>query len=163
MTRRERIRRRKRQQGAIFVEGLTVIGLMFVAIECSWGLYRFCMFQHRAQLEARTAAWEASLQGCGESQLGGILGALSTSDDGNNVSGLSENSQDAPGWVNVQPATDGTVGIDLPAELFGRTRVAANQHFACNEAGNHQPLELIGGEATRQSALDSSSEQAVGR
>jgi hypothetical protein len=155
----ERARQRPRQDGAIFVEALIVIGLIMVALQCSWGLYRFCLFQHRAKLEARAAAWESALEGCGESKLGGVLGALSDSNDGNDVGGMRDDSDRPPDWVQVQPANDGTVSLDLPAELFGRSHVAANQHFACNERGNHAPLQLIGADNARQGALDASSEQ----
>ena len=55
------------------VEALIVIGLLLVGIQCSGGMYRFCLVQHRVQLAARAEAWGRSLDGCDGANLGGAL------------------------------------------------------------------------------------------
>jgi hypothetical protein len=154
-----RLRRRQRQAGAVFIEALVVIGLIVVAMQCTWGLYRYCLFKHRAQLAARVSAWETALRGCGESKLGGVLGALSQSSDGQDVGGMRKDTQEAPPWVQVQAAEDGTVTLDLPEVIFGQGHVQATQNFACNEQGNHEPLALVGADNPSETALGASSEE----
>lgn len=161
MRRKAKLRsgRRRRQAGAILVEALIVAGTIMVALQCTWALYQFCLHQHRAQLEARAAAWETALRGCGESQLGGVLSALSKSSDGKNVGGMLETGDSPPGWVQVRRAKDGAVSLDLPAVILGRSHVEARQQFACNEQGNRRPLQLIGAGDATGAALDTSAEQ----
>lgn len=152
-------RRHPRQAGAVFVEALVVIGMIVVAMQCTWGLYRYCLFKHRAQLAARASAWESALHGCGESKLGGVLGALSQSSDGEDVNALRKDTEQAPPWVEVQAAEEGTVTLDLPEVIFGQGQVQATQSFACNEQGNHQPLALVGADNPSETALGASSEE----
>jgi len=152
-------RRRQRQQsGAILVESLIVIGLLITSLECIWMLYRFCLYQHQAQLEARAAAWQTAANGCGESKLGGVLGSLAGASEASDVGGLRESGDSAPGWVAVSRADEGTARLDLPAPLLGKGAVSARQHFACNEKGNHAPLQLIGADGAREGALEASAE-----
>lgn len=130
------------------VEALIVIGLLLVGIQCIWGMYRFCLVQHRVQLAARAEAWGRSLDGCDGANFGGALSALSgrpPDREVNDVEGLRKDSDEPPGWLGLGGAPEGAATLDLPGIVFGRTAVRSTQSFACNERGNPTPLSLGSG------------------
>jgi hypothetical protein len=137
--------RRRAQEGAAFVEALIVIGLIVVGMQCIWGMYRYCMFQHKAQVDVRQAAWEKALKGCGDPDVGGPLNGLSKSaTDPSEIGGLRADSESAPSWFAVIQAAPETVSLPLPEEIFGKSAVASQEGFACNEKGKHKELDLAG-------------------
>jgi hypothetical protein len=133
------------REGAAFVEALIVIGLIIVCMQCIWGMYRFCLFQHQAHVDARQQAWEQALTGCGDPDVGGPLNGLSKSaSDPSDVGGLKAEGDSAPGWFGVISAPASTVSLDLPEEIFGKTTVVSEEKFACNEKGGKKELDLAG-------------------
>src|SRR6187399_860169 len=88
--------RRQRQEGAIFVEALTVIGMIIVCMQCIWWMYEYCLFQHRAQVEARQKAWETALKGCGDPDPKGPMSSIGG--DPTSIGGISDGSGDPPSW-----------------------------------------------------------------
>jgi hypothetical protein len=149
--RRDRARARaraRRQEGAIFVEALTVIGLILVCMQCIWWMYEYCLFQHRAHVEARQKAWEVALKGCGDPDPKGPMSSISP--DPTSIGEISDGSSDPPGWFAVITGAEQEVSLDLPEEVFGSSVVGAKQKFACNEKGGKQELQLIGGDDSKQ-------------
>jgi hypothetical protein len=139
------VRTRARREGAAFVEALIVIGLVIVCMQCIWGMYRFCMFQHKAQVDVRQMAWEKALKGCGDPDVGGPLNGLSKSaTDPSDVGGLRSDSESAPSWFGIIQTAPETVSLPLPEEVFGKTAVASQESFACNEKGGKKELDLAG-------------------
>ncbi len=134
-----------RREGAAFVEALLVIGLIVVCLQCVWGVYLYCLFQHRARVEARQKAWESSLAGCEDPPMNGILSSLSRSHTSSEVSGLKSDSEEAPGWMQIGKGERSTVTLDLAEAVFGHATVGATEQFACNEQGGKNELEVSGG------------------
>jgi hypothetical protein len=137
-------RARLKQRGAIFVEALTVIGLMITCMQCIWWMYEYCLFKHKAVVESRAKAWETALKGCSDPDVGGALGGLKNG-TGDDVGGIGKDSDSAPGWFGIPQASPSKVSLDLPEEVFGEGTVVSEQHFSCNEKGGHKELELGGG------------------
>lgn len=149
MTPRRRRSARRRQEGAIFVEALTVISLVLVCMQCIWWMYEYCLFQHRAMVEARQKAWESALKGCGEADPKSSMSSMG--DGANNIGGIgADTSDNPPGWFATLMGSEETVSLDLPEEIFGESVVGAKQKFACNEKGGKSELELVGGDDAKQ-------------
>ena len=144
-TRAHELHRQRRREGAAFVEALIVIGLVIVCMQCIWGMYRFCMFQHKAQVDVRQMAWEKALKGCGDPDVGGPLNGLSKSAaEPSEISGLRSDSETAPSWFGIIQTSPETVSLPLPEEVFGKSAVASQESFACNEKGGKGELDLAG-------------------
>jgi hypothetical protein len=74
--------RRRRQQGAALVEGVMVGACLVVILACLFVVSRYCSAQLARLRDARQAAWESAMNGCGEAgtSTAGIANELKNGD-----------------------------------------------------------------------------------
>ncbi|MET0285694.1 MAG: hypothetical protein ABW352_14540 [Polyangiales bacterium] len=58
-------RRRKRQQGAALVEGVMVGAMLVSLVACLFVIHRACFLHLKRLDDAREAAWQNAMNGCG--------------------------------------------------------------------------------------------------
>jgi hypothetical protein len=82
MSQREPRARRRRQQGAVLVEGVIVAASFVVLLGCLFVVHRYCSLQLSMLDDARKHAWQKSMAGCGvnEPPLSPMASELKTGD-----------------------------------------------------------------------------------